>query len=65
MIVGTGVGIIVGANVLFEPGLHSTMLAAGPVFLWWYLFLIRMPSEFKQFATKYMKEHPELQDKDA
>ena len=56
-----GVLFIVGSNLLTEPGLKTTLLAATPVGLWWYIFLFMLPKQFKEFAIDYISHHPELQ----
>lgn len=56
-----GVAFIVISNLVTEPSIKTTILAASPVMLWWYIFLYMVPKQFKEFAADRIAHHPELQ----
>jgi hypothetical protein len=41
-----------------EPTLKTFIIAAGPVGLFWGIFLFLLPRQFKTFAVSYLAEHP-------
>lgn len=57
-IIITGLSFVAFANVFCEFSLKTTIIALGPVLLWWYIFLVVVPTSFKEFAVEYMKTHP-------
>lgn len=57
-IIITGIGFVIAANVFGDCSLKTTVLACGPVLLWWYIFLVVVPTSFKEFAVEYLKTHP-------
>lgn len=60
MVVGTGVAFVLAALVLDNEELGKTaLLAAGPVALYWGIFLLVLPRRFKSFAVEYIETHPE------
>jgi hypothetical protein len=56
-IVATGVAFVLAANFMSDHSIKTTILAAGPVALWWWIFLVVVPNEFKSFAVDYMESH--------
>lgn len=52
-----GVLLVAGANIVAEPSIKTTVLAAGPVGLLLGIFLFVLPRQFKSFATQYMDSH--------
>lgn len=63
MIVATGLSVIAAAFFLSEESYKVTLLASGPVFAWWYIFLYVMPRQFKSFAIDYMETHDMPEEK--
>ena len=45
-----------------ESLLKTTLLAAGPVSLVWFICLFVVPSQFKKFAVNYMETHEVEED---
>lgn len=61
-IIGTGIAFLIASLILDdEPTLKTTILAAGPVALYWGIFLYLLPRNFKSFAVNYMETHPEAE----
>jgi hypothetical protein len=56
-ILATGAGIIAAAYALSGGSAKIAVLAAGPIFAWWYIFLYSVPRSFRQFAVDYMESH--------
>jgi hypothetical protein len=52
---------IVGCNLGTVPGIKTTLIAAAPVSVAWFIFLVMIPRQFKDFATSYIREHPECE----
>ena len=46
----TGGSIIAGANALSHGTLLWTALAAGPILVWWFVFLVALPAEYKDYV---------------
>eukprot|EP00775_Hariotina_reticulata_P002380 gene2380-biopygen3939 len=64
VIIAAGVGFLAGALLLVdEPSVKTVVLAAGPVALFWGIFLFLLPRQFKSFAVDYIETHPEAEDK--
>ena len=51
----TGAGIIWGAHLLSHGSLLWTALAAGPITLWWYAFLVAVPAEYRQYREAQLE----------
>jgi hypothetical protein len=49
-IVTTGTCIIAGANALSHGSVLLTVLAAGPILVWWFLFLVVVPAEYREYV---------------
>jgi hypothetical protein len=63
MIIATGVAFVVASLVLDNEELSKTaLLAAGPVALYWGIFLFVLPRRFKSFAVEYIESHPEAEE---
>lgn len=60
MVVAIGIGFIVSANLMEEPCLRTTVVAAAPVSLIWFIYLYVLPTQFKRFANDYIASHPEV-----
>ncbi|KAG2492569.1 hypothetical protein HYH03_009231 [Edaphochlamys debaryana] len=58
-VVPAGIGFIVAANLLEEPGLKTTLMAAIPVALLWYVALVLLPQNFKTYCNEWVEAHPE------
>jgi hypothetical protein len=62
MIIATGVAFVAASLVLDNEELGKTvLLAAGPVALYWGIFLFVLPRRFKSFAVQYIESHPEAE----
>ena len=46
----TGTSVIGGANLLSHGSVLWTALAAGPIALWWFVFLVAVPAEYRQYV---------------
>jgi len=54
-----GVAFMTAALVLDnESTLKTFIIAAGPVGMFWGIFLFLLPKQFKTFAVSYLAEHP-------
>ncbi len=63
MIIATGVAFILASLWLDNEELSKTaLLAAGPVMLYWGIFLFVLPRRFKSFAVEYIESHPEAEE---
>ncbi|KAF6254613.1 hypothetical protein COO60DRAFT_1539878 [Scenedesmus sp. NREL 46B-D3] len=63
MVVGSGIAFLVASLILDdEPTLKTAVLAAGPVALYWGIFLFLLPRSFKKFAVNYIEQHPEVEE---
>ena len=63
MIIATGVAFVLASLVLDNEELSKTaLLAAGPVALYWGIFLLVLPRRFKSFAVEYIEAHPEAEE---
>lgn len=63
LIIATGVAFIAASIVLDNEELSKTaLLAAGPVALYWGIFLFVLPRRFKSFAVTYIEAHPEAEE---
>eukprot|EP00955_Chlamydomonas_euryale_P048842 354096-Chlamydomonas_euryale.AAC.2 len=47
------------------PSVGVAATAAVPVLLWWWIILRVLPSAFREFAIRYMSNHPEVVPTDA
>ena len=56
-VVAAGVAAVVCANVLEGPCMKTTLLAAAPVGLLWFIYLHVLPSQFRSFAIDWIQEH--------
>ncbi|KAF8063759.1 hypothetical protein HT031_003616 [Scenedesmus sp. PABB004] len=60
-IVATGLAFLGISLVLDdEPTAKTAVLAAGPVALYWAIFLLVLPRSFKRFAVDQLVAHPEI-----
>lgn len=63
MIIATGVAFVLASLWLDNEELSKTaLLAAGPVALYWGIFLFVLPRRFKSFAVEYIEAHPEAEE---
>uniref|UniRef100_A0A383WGY0 DUF6737 domain-containing protein n=1 Tax=Tetradesmus obliquus TaxID=3088 RepID=A0A383WGY0_TETOB len=63
MVIGSGIAFLVASLILDdEPTLKTAVLAAGPVALYWGIFLFLLPRSFKKFAVNYIEQHPEVEE---
>ena len=49
-ILTTGTIIIASANALSHGSVLLTALAAGPILVWWFLFLVVAPGEYREYV---------------
>eukprot|EP00879_Flechtneria_rotunda_P020701 GHRR01021787.1.p1 GENE.GHRR01021787.1~~GHRR01021787.1.p1 ORF type:complete len:149 (+),score=42.14 GHRR01021787.1:358-804(+) len=62
MIIATGIGfLVISLLVNGETTLKTLLLAAGPLSLYWGIFLFLLPRTFKSFAVDYMETHPDVE----
>lgn len=55
-IVSTGIVLITSVNLISHQSYLMTGLIAIPIFVWWYIFLILVPQEFKQYVHNATKD---------
>lgn len=61
-ILGTGVGVIAAANLLSHGNIFWTGFAALPIAVWWYVFLVLVPAEFKEYVEAQSQLQDQLQE---
>mmetsp|Transcript_13634 Transcript_13634/g.36868 ORF Transcript_13634/g.36868 Transcript_13634/m.36868 type:complete len:204 (+) Transcript_13634:46-657(+) len=63
ILIVAGISFIAGCNVAAKEGLETTAIAAAPVAVAWFLAFYVVPKQFRAFAHKYLRTHPEALDK--
>jgi hypothetical protein len=53
---------IIGCNLATTPCLKTTVIATAPVAIGWFIFLWMLPRQFRDFATSYIRTHPECEE---
>ena len=51
-IITSGVTFVAGARWITGGSTIATVVAAVPILVWWYLFLVLVPGDFRKYAEK-------------
>ena len=49
-IISAGIAFVAGARWITGGSIIATVVAAFPILAWWYVFLILVPGDFRQYA---------------
>ncbi|KAF5840217.1 hypothetical protein DUNSADRAFT_17434 [Dunaliella salina] len=63
ILIAAGISFIIVCNIAAKEGLETTAIAAAPVAVAWFLAFYVVPKQFRVFAQKYLRTHPEAWDK--
>ena len=50
-IISTGISFVAGVRWISHESLIWTLLSAAPILLWWYVFLVLYPQEYKRLMA--------------
>lgn len=51
-IISTGIAFVAGARWITGESTIATVVAAVPILVWWYVFLVLVPGDFSKYADK-------------